>query len=390
MSDPIKILHVFGRMNRGGAEMRTLELLRHIDRRRFRFHFCTLAGVRGALDDELRALGSPVHSVRHGSFGFLRRFGILLREHRFDVVYSHVLNYSGLILRLAARHGVPIRAAVLRSLHDGRGDSLGRTTYRRLMRRWIDRYATNILAVGEGVMVGAWGPDWAADPRCEVIYNGLEVGPCPVEPCPVEADTQAVRREFGLPSDSPLYVHVGHMRPPKNHGRLIEIFAAIERRQPDAGLLLVGHGERSVEQRLRQRTARLGLDRSIVFCGERTDVPRLLAAADAMIFPSLWEGLPGAVLEAAAVGTPVLASDLPGVRDIATRLPLVRYLSLDESDATWAATLETLVETAADATVREAARRDFRNSVFTIDQCARRHGRIWEGIGKDIAWKPAA
>ncbi|MEE8452407.1 MAG: glycosyltransferase [Thermoguttaceae bacterium] len=389
MSDPITILHVFGRMNRGGAEMRTLELLRHIDRRRFRFHFCTLAGVRGELDDELRALGSPVHSVRHGSFGFPRRFGSLLREHRFDVVYSHVLNYSGLILRLAAHHKVPIRAALLRSLHDGRADSLGRTTYRRLMRRWIDRYATNILAVGEGVMIGAWGPDWRADPRCEVIYNGLDVEPFHVE---VEAEVaaQTVRREFDLPPDGPLYVHVGHMRKPKNHGRLIEIFAAVRRRQADASLLLVGHGERSVEQRLRQQAARLGLGRSVVFCGERTDVPRLLAAADAMIFPSLWEGLPGAVLEAASVGTPVLATDLPGVRDIATRLPLVRYLSLDELDWQWAAALENLAKTAADAAVREAARRDFRNSVFTIDQCAQRHGRIWEGAAKETALKPAA
>ena len=229
MSKAIKILHVFGRTNRGGAEMRTLELLRHIDRRHYRFHFCTLAGVPGTLDDKIRELGSPVHSLRYGLLGFARRFGALLREHRFDVVYAHVLNYSGLLLRLAAENEVPVRAAVFRSPHDGRRAHPARTAYRWLMRRWIDRYATNILAVGEGVMAGVWGPRWSADPRCKVIHNGLDLGPFETE-----VAAAAVRNEFGLPPTGPLYVHIGRMRPPKNHRRLIAIFAAVRQRQPCA------------------------------------------------------------------------------------------------------------------------------------------------------------
>jgi hypothetical protein len=64
MIHPIKLLHVFSRTDRGGAEMRTLEVLRHADRSRYEFHFCTLSGEQGELDDELRSLGATIHSIR--------------------------------------------------------------------------------------------------------------------------------------------------------------------------------------------------------------------------------------------------------------------------------------------------------------------------------------
>ena len=120
MSDPIKILHVLGRTRRGGAELRLLELARHVDRRRYRFHFCVLSGLPGALDDPLRATGSRLHLMRQAAVGFSRRFRTLLREHAFDVVEAHVLYYSGFILRMAAQCDTPIRVALLHSSHDGR------------------------------------------------------------------------------------------------------------------------------------------------------------------------------------------------------------------------------------------------------------------------------
>lgn len=385
MPNPITILHVFGGMKRAGAELRTLDLLRHVDRRQFCFHFCTLAGVQGQLDDEIRELGGTVHSLRHGWIGFSGQFRRLLENHRFDVVYSHVLNYSGLILRLAAQSDVPVRAAVFRSVCDGRRSNPIRTLYRKLMRRWIDRHATHLLAVGEGVMDGVWGPDWKADPRCEVIYNGLDLAPFRAA-----VDERGVRREFGISPNAPFYIHVGHMRPPKNHLRLIDIFDEVVRRQPAAILLLVGQGHNAIEQRLHRRIAQLGIDGQVVFCQGRTDVPRLLGAADALIFPSLWEGLPGVVLEASAAGTPVLASDLPGVRDIAARLPRVRCLSLDADNTQWAKVLQEMTATASSPFVREVTRRAFTQSIFTIDRCAERHCRIWRSSRTEAAETRAA
>ncbi len=376
MPKPIKILHVLSRMSRGGAEVRTMEILRHIDRRRYRLEFCTLSGLPGELDDEIRAMGSDIHPLRRHPVTFPRRFGELLRRHRFDVVCSHVLYYAGIILRTAARNNTPGRVALFRSSHDGGGSGVVRRLYRRLMRGWIDRHATQIVAVGEGVMDRVWGTHWRSDQRCRVIYDGID--PTPFE----QAERpEGVREEFGVPPDAPLFIHVGHLRRPKNHLRLIEVFAELRRRRPSARLLLVGEGDNRIEHLVRRRVAELNIDGHVVFCRRRTDVPRLLQAADAMIFPSLWEGLPGVVLEACAAGTPVLASDLPGVREIAARLPQVRYLPLEADDAQWARVAAEISQ----SRVADAARPSLADSIFTIDHCARRHCQVWEGVGEGSA-----
>src|SRR5579863_9751693 len=113
-SSPIRILHIFGRMDRGGAETRTLELLRALDRRIYIFEFCSLSGQRGELDDEIVALGGKVHLLRLNA-AFPSAFLYLLRKRQFAAVHSHVHLFTGIILLLAAVAGVPNRIAHFRS-----------------------------------------------------------------------------------------------------------------------------------------------------------------------------------------------------------------------------------------------------------------------------------
>ena len=75
---------------------------------------------------------------------------------------------------------------------------------------------------------------------------------------------------------------------------------------------------------VREAVERRGLAAKVTFAGERADVPRLLKAFDVLLFPSKWEGLPGAVLESCAAGLPVVASDIPGVLEIGRHFPTVR------------------------------------------------------------------
>ena len=91
-----------------------------------------------------------------------------------------------------------------------------------------------------------------------------------------------------------------------------------------------------MEPQVREMVRRLHLLDGVALAGNRSDIVRLVKAADLMIFPSLWEGLPGAVLEAASAGIPVLASDLPGVRELAEHLSRIEALSLERADRDWA------------------------------------------------------
>ena len=84
------------------------------------------------------------------------------------------------------------------------------------------------------------------------------------------------------------------------------------------------------------RVREYGLEGRVHFLGVREDIGRLLSAADLMIFPSLREGLPGSVVEASAAGLAVIASDIPGIRELAGVAPGLRLCSLHQTDKEWA------------------------------------------------------
>ena len=318
-------------MNRGGAELRTIDLLRQDALSQFEFHFATLSGGRGTLDDEITRLGGHVHPCRLAGPGFGRRFRRLVRDLDCVVVHSHVHHFSGYLLRLAAQVGVPTRIAHFRSTGDGKVPTVIRRAQRWIMKRWIDKYATAIAAVGDGAMQAAWRTDWASDKRCTIVYNGIDLGRFDAPP-----DRAGVRREFGMAADTGLIIHVGSFSSTKNQIRLISIFDELRQMDHRARLLLVGRDGDGIAERLSEDIHARRMDDLVTMAGERDDVVRLLKAADVMIFPSAREGLPGAVLEACAAGIPVVATDLPGVREIAAVSPLVACLPLSAADRQWA------------------------------------------------------
>lgn len=365
---PLKVLQVFGRMERGGAEICAVRIMRHLDRSRIRSDICVLSGKPGALDGEVVAAGGRVHGVGLGP-NFPARFVGLLRRERYDVVHSHVHTFSGAVLALARMAGVDRRIAHFHSTDDGRGEGASRRLQHLLMKALIDSCAHCVVGVCRGVLDAVWGERWRRDPRFEVVYNGMDLERFKGAP-----DREEVRSELGLPG-GPVYIHIGRFDPPKNHRRLVEIFAALSRRTPGSRLLLVGRGGNDLEDEARSRADELGVSDSIVFAGERDDVPLLLRAADLLIFPSLWEGLPGAVLEALASGLPVLASDLPGVVEIAERTRGVTPLSLARSDQEWAAAAEDILETRTETLLEPG-------SSFDVAVSVEKMTAIWEGSGK--------
>lgn len=309
--------------------MRTLDLVRRMDPDRFRFDFAVLSGRGGHLDDRFRALGGRIHYLGMRS-GSLRVLADLFRGKPFDIVHSHVHYMSGVVLSAARMAGVPVRVAHFRSTHDGHAATLRRRAQRSLMKRLIDRNATALFAVSEAAMSAAWGDTWVGDARCSVVYNGFDL-----DRFASVAPASEVRARFGIPKRSPLIVHVGRFVPAKNHQRLVEIFAGLAEQLDDARLLLVGESANEVEHSVRALVKRLGLVRRVHFVGLRDDVPDILASADLLLLPSLWEGLSGAALEGCATGIPVCTSDLPSNGEIAAHFPGVTLVPLDRSDVEW-------------------------------------------------------
>lgn len=360
---PVRVLHVFGAMDRGGAEMRTLEVMRRVDRSRVALEFCALSGRAGSLDDEIRGLGGEVHACRLDA-GFAPRFVELVRRREVDVVHSHVHLTSGLILAIARLAGVRRAIAHFRSTSDDRGEGLARRAYRAAMRQLIDRSATQILGVAAGVLDAAW-PGWRDDPRCRVIYSG-------VDPARFAGDgaRAEVRAALAIAPDAPLVVHVARFHPPKNQPFAVDVIAAM----PGAHLAFVGRGDTPLEAETRRRVEALGVGDRVHFVGERRDVERWLCGADLSLLTSTHEGLPGVVLESLAAGTPVVASALPGVHEIADVMPGVHARGLDEPAAAWARTASQILRAPRDATLAAA----FAGSRFALATSAEALTAVWE------------
>lgn len=145
-------------------------------------------------------------------------------------------------------------------------------------------------------------------------------------------DKKTVRAREGIPENACVIGHVGRFNEVKNHKFLVGVFSEIHKKNEKAFLLLVGNG--SLQKKIEEQLKNLGLEHSYKILSERTDIPDLLNAMDKFIFPSIYEGLGIALIEAQKVGLPcVISKEVP---DEAIVSNLVKKLDLELSAETWA------------------------------------------------------
>ncbi len=284
----------------GGGELSLLELLGALDRARF----CPIVIVpeEGGVSDRCRARGVAVCVVALPGLrrpqprivrsvvalrGVARdRGAVLLHANG-----SRAMFYAGLAGRL-------LRRPVVWHVRVADGDGL----LDRVLMRLASAVIVNSHAVGRRF-------GWAPSGKVRCIHNGVDLAR--FTPRPPEA---GYRRALGLPEGGPVVASIGRFVPYKGYAHLIEAAALVARARPDAHWLLVGEGEQRGELERRCRT--LGMDGKIHFTGWREDVPEILAASDVFVMPSLAEHFGRVLVEAMAMGKPLVATDAGGTPEI--------------------------------------------------------------------------
>jgi glycosyltransferase involved in cell wall biosynthesis len=322
MQPPIKILHCLGTLNPGGVETWLLNLLTHIDTEQFQFDFCIFGDEPGLYAPKVHCFGSQVHLCpRFPPSTLPGRFQQILRQGQYHVVHSHVHFFSGALLRWASMHGVPIRIAHSHTSRDGKSSSLTRGVYRKLMRHWIRKYATHGLASSGESALDLFTGNWKQDRRVAIHHTGIDL-----QRFRVDVDQKLWRARMKLSTDAPVIGHVGNFVAAKNHRLFLEIAGRIVKLRPEVHFLMVGDGPLRPQIEIQAQT--IGLRENMHFLGTRTDVPLLLlSCTDLLLFPSLWEGLPVAVIEAQAAGLRCVISneiseEVVALPEQVTRLPL--------------------------------------------------------------------
>lgn len=323
--------------------------------------FVSISGRAAALDDVVRDAGHTLHLERQSVMN-LGRYVRLLRERRIAVAHAHLGAASGFVMLAAWLARVPVRIAGFVSEGIGGVPTLRRSILLAISKVLITLFATDIVGVSPGSLSHAWRRRWASDARCSVIPTGIDLGRVRTA-----ADEEVRSTLTGV-----VVTSIAREEPSKNRSRAITVFSRFARSHPST-LLLVGSMSADEIRLAADIDSAIGDDSQVMVLGERSDIGGVLALSDALLVTSTREGLPGVVLEALAVGVPVVASDLEGVTYIADNLDGVSVVSLSADDDVWAAALESAVATDRRAFVRER----FEQSIFTMEAVIAQHRALW-------------
>ena len=330
-------------------------------------HVAYLRERSRSIADELRGAGAEIHSLtgRGGRAGAAMRATQLVRTVRPDLVHTTLFeaDQAG---RIGARMaGRPVVSSLVNVAY-GREQSATPDVATWKLRAAQTTDALTARLVLRFHAITSHVADVMAS-RLRIPRDRIDVVPRGRDPVRLGRRTPErrvrARRELGVDDDQPIVIAVGRQEWQKGHDILVAATTELAGRWPELTVLVAGRSG-SQSERLRDAVAGAGLAARVRVLGFRDDVAELLCGADVFAFPSRWEGLGSTLLEAMALEIPIVASDLPAVREVLTPTEAL-LVPPSDSRALATAIAGCLEEPSAAARRAAAARRRFLNE-FTV------------------------
>ena len=287
----------------GGVESFLLNYYRHIDREKLQFDFLCNTPSTVAYEDEILALGGRIFRIaarRRNPAKFRKQLKKTLRLHaaEWSAVWLNASNLANIdYLTVAKEYGILKR--IIHSHNSQNPDGRVRGILHHLNKHFIRKYATDYWACSESA--ARWFYTGETLKKAVIIRNAIDVERMAFDL--VKRD--AIRKTHGW-EDLDVIGNVGRLHFQKNQSFALDVFKCYHTEHPNSVLVFVGQGED--EQMLREKVEALGLSDCVVFAGVQHDIQAWLSSFDLFLFPSRFEGLGIAALEAQANGVPVLAS----------------------------------------------------------------------------------
>jgi glycosyltransferase involved in cell wall biosynthesis len=315
------VVHVATRMALGGAEENTLYTVNGLDPARYRVSLITGRGsnpatlARLAPHVELVEVPQLVRDIspRNDAVALaaIRRY---LRAERCDIIHTH-MSKAGILGRAAARMaGVPV---IVHTVHGSVfNEHVGRVSYGVYWTlEWLAAKMTDrMISVGEDLRRRQLAAGIGTPGQYQVIRSGMELEWFADAAESTPERRRAIRESLGVPVDVPLIGKVARLEHPKGHEFFFDMAERVSKLHPTAHFVALGAGD--LLDQFQADVDRRGLAERVHFAGFRPDIADVLAALDVVVLTSLMEGLPRALVQAAATGVPIVTFEVEGAAEI--------------------------------------------------------------------------
>ena len=325
MKQNIRLMEIILTLEQGGAQQLLLYKLDYMKNEGY--FVCVLTFEDGPLRAKLEQIGIPVEIIepkraRILNFPYFlaelyriqKQISHLVEKYDVNVVQTHLLSLYDFVVAYI-RYRKPSINLLLWTFHNTKFEITNYDRFAvkvpiyRQFYRFFSRFCDGIVAVNQDVKTAIRNDFDFPDDKVHVIDNAV-----PIQSLRVTAKKDYLRKELFLSKDRNILMTIGRITRQKGHRYLLEALKLILESNIDVCLIIVGEGEDLPA--LQSYSKELGIDSDVKFIGKRDDIAELLTSATVLVFPSLWEGLSLALLEAMAVGKPIVATVVSGATQV--------------------------------------------------------------------------
>ncbi len=324
----IVVAHIIGKWLGGGVESVVMNYYRHIDRTKIQFDFICDEDSTNIPYEEIEKLGGRVILIPpyQKLFKYHNKLKKILKDGNYKIVHSHINTLSIFSLFAAKCAGAPVRIAHSHSTTNKKEKK--KNLLKQALRPFSKVFATDYMCCSE--LAGRWlfGNKEYDKGNVYLLNNAIDLDKFKYD----EKIRSEKRKKLNISDDTLVIGHVGRFVEQKNHRFLIDIFNEIHKQNSNSILLLAGQGP--LMEEIKSKVESLGLEKFVIFLGQRNDIDELYQAFDVFCLPSLYEGLPVVGVEAQATGLLCIFSD--DMTKETKVLDTTEFLSLKQSAEEWA------------------------------------------------------
>ena len=320
MKPKVRVLHVITRLVAGGADENTLATVDGLDKSCYEvdlliggqsdFAFASQSQCRRLIT--LPALIREPHPIQ--DLVALGKLLKIIRQGRYHIVHTHTAK-AGILGRLAGfMCNTPL---VIHTLHGSTFHGSLHPLRSRLylgLERMAARATTQFVTVGEDLREIYLHARVGRADRYVTIRSGFELERFRLSAAEVQKRGKRLRESLNISVDQTVVGTAGRLEARKGHAYFLQTAKQVLQHQPQTMFLIAGEGP--AERELLQQARRLGIEKKVVFLGHRYDIEDVMAGMDVFVLTSLWEGLPRVLVQAAALGKPIVSFDSEGVREV--------------------------------------------------------------------------